>query len=394
MSRTAASSPPGGQLGEQLDDKEITSDGEPSPPWWRDVVSVLPAWVAARVLVATGYVLATVISNRLLTAHPEQLDNGLLAWDGTWYRDLATSGYHGVPIEGVRFFPLYPLLGRLFAIPAAGHTGLALVVLGNALSLAALVLLRRLVLLEKADHALADRAVWCLAVFPSAFVLVMAYSESLMLVAAIGAFIGLKLRRWWWVAALGLVAALSRPLGVLIMVPVGVELLRTWRAAGGRDRIASVVALAAPAIGLVSYLAWVGHVFGNWHLPFTVQDDLRGHLELPFDRIIEGFRQLAGSERFGDGLHLPFLLLLLVLLVITFRTWPARYGLFAAAILITAISAENLNSVERYGMSAFPLVLALAVVMRPPQVERAALTLMGGSVVALSSMAWLGAYVP
>jgi len=223
---------------------------------------------------------------------------------------------------------------------------------------------------------------------------VMAYSESLMLVAAIGAFIGLKLRRWWWVAALGLVAALSRPLGVLIMVPVGVELLRTWRAAGGRDRIASVVALAAPAIGLVSYLAWVGHVFGNWHLPFTVQDDLRGHLELPFDRIIEGFRQLAGSERFGDGLHLPFLLLLLVLLVITFRTWPARYGLFAAAILITAISAENLNSVERYGMSAFPLVLALAVVMRPPQVERAALTLMGGSVVALSSMAWLGAYVP
>ena len=59
-----------------------------------------------------------------------------------------------------------------------------------------------------------------------------------------------------------------------------------------------------------------------------------------------------------------------------------------------ALSAENLNSIERYGMSAFPLVLALAVVMRPPQVERAALTLMGGSVVALSSMAWLGAYVP
>jgi hypothetical protein len=339
-------------------------------------------------------VLAVVVSNRLLTERPEQINNGLLAWDGTWYRDLATAGYHGVPAEGVRFFPLFPMLGRLLGVPLAGHTGIALVLLANVLSLVAMVLLRRLVVLEKGDQVLADRAVWCLAVFPSAFVLVMAYSESLMLVAVIGAFIGLKLRRWWWVALLGLVAALSRPVGVLLVVPVVVELVRSWRPADGRERLAAVAAVIAPVVGLVSYLAWVGDAFGNWRLPFTVQDDLRGKVELPFDRVIEGFRQLAGSERFGDGLHLPFLLLLLVLLVITFRTWPARYGLFAAAILVTAISAENLNSVERYGLSAFPLVLALAVVMRPPQVERAALALMGGALVALSSMAWLGAYVP
>jgi hypothetical protein len=361
---------------------------------WADVVAVLPAWATARVLVATGYVLATVVANRLLDAHPEQLDNGLLAWDGTWYRDIATSGYHDVPLEGVRFFPLFSLLGRVLAVPLAGHTGIALVLLANVFSLVALVLLRRLVLLERSDPVLADRAVWCMAVFPSAFVLVMAYSESLMLVAAIGAFLALKLRRWWWVAALGLVAALSRPVGVLLVVPVAVELVRAWPAGTVRDRAASITALVAPVAGLVSYLAWVGHAFGDWKLPFTVQDDLRGKVELPVDRIIEGFRQLAGSERFGDGLHLPFLMLLLVLLVITFRTWPLRYGLFAAAILVTAISAENLNSVERYGMSAFPLVLALAVVLRPPQVERAGFTLMGGALVALVSMAWLGAYVP
>jgi hypothetical protein len=358
------------------------------------VVSVLPAWATARVLVATGYVLATVVANRLLDAHPEQLDNGLLAWDGTWYRDIATSGYGAVPLEGVRFFPLFSLLGRVLAVPMTGHTGIALVVVANVFSLVALVLIRRLVLVEKGDAVLADRAVWCLAVFPSAFVLVMAYSESLMLAAAIGAFIGMKRRRWWWVAALGLVAALSRPVGVLLVVPVAVELVRSWRSAAVAERTASVAALMAPVLGLVSYLAWVGHVFGDWKLPFTVQDDLRGQVELPFDRIIEGFHQLAGSERFGDGLHLPFLLLLLVLLVITFRTWPMRYGLFAAAILVTAISAENLNSVERYGMSAFPLVLALAVVLRPPQVERVGFTLMGGVLVALVSMAWLGAYVP
>jgi hypothetical protein len=239
------------------DTEEVAAESRPSG-LWGDVLAVLPAWVAARVLVGVAFVLATVVSNRLLDSRPEQLGNGLLAWDGTWYRDLATSGYHGVPSEGVRFFPLFPMLGRVLGVPLAGHTGIALVLLANVLSLVALVLLRRLVLLEKADLALADRAVWCMAVFPSAFVLVMAYSESLMLVAAIGAFIGLKLRRWWWVAVLGLVAALSRPVGVLLVVPVALELVRHWRDGDGRERVASVAALVAPVLGLAPSASGTG----------------------------------------------------------------------------------------------------------------------------------------
>lgn len=360
----------------------------------RDLIAVLPAWVTARVLVLAGYIVATVVANRLVGEHPQPLRDGLLAWDGTWYRDLATGGYNSVSLTGVRFFPLFPLLGRVLAAPFGGHVGLILVVVANLLSIVVLVLVRRLVVLEKGDAALADRAVWCVAIFPSAFVLVFAYSESLMLALTVGAFFCMRRGRWWWVAMLGLLAALSRPLGVLLALPVAVEALQGWRTAGGGDRLSRVAAVLAPLAGLAVYLAWVGHVFGNFRLPFTVQDDLRGGVEFPLSRIIEGFRQLAGSERFGDGLHLPFLLLLLVLLVVVFRTWPLSYGLYAAAILLAALSAENLNSIERYGMSAFPLLLGLAVVTRPPQVERAVMAVLGGGVVALSSMAWLAAYVP
>lgn len=359
-----------------------------------DLRAVLPAWITARVLVGVGYVLATTVANRLLGEHPEQLQNGLVAWDGTWYRDIARAGYHAVPLGGVRFFPLFPLLGRLLAVPFGGRDALSLVVLANVASLVAAVLLRRLVLAEKGDRALADRAVWCLTIFPSAFVLVMAYSESLMLVASIGAFGFLRGRRWWWAAAFGLVAALSRPLGVALAVPAIIEAWSAWRSARTSERAASIVAVAAPVAGLAVYLGWVGRVFGNFRLPFTVQDDLRGGFAFPTSRVIEGFRQFAGSERFGDGLHLPFLLVLLVLLVLTFRTWPVAYGTYAAVILVAALSAENLNSIERYGMSAFPLLLGLAVLTRPPQVERAVMAVLGGGLVALSSMAWLGAYVP
>jgi Mannosyltransferase (PIG-V) len=359
-----------------------------------EVVAVLPAWITARVLVLAGYVLAVAVSNRLVGQHPEQLNNGLLAWDGTFYRDLATSGYRSLPVGALRFFPLFPLLGRLVAAPLGGHVGVVLVVLANGLSLAVLVLVRRLVVLEKDDLALADRAVWCMAIFPAAFVLVFAYSESLMLVVTLALFLCLRRGRWWWVAPLGLAAALSRPLGVVVAVPVMVEAVRGWRTLTPGDWAARAAGVVAPFVGLATYLAWVGHAFGNWRLPFTVQDDLRGGVRFPVSRIIEGFHQLAGSQRFGDGLHLPFLLGLLVLLVVVFRTWPLLYGLYASAILVLALSAENLNSIERYGMSAFPLLLALAVVMRPPQVDRAVMAVMGGGVVALSSMAWLGAYVP
>ena len=59
----------------------MTQAGTSSPGsrLWSDVVAVLPAWVAARVLVSIGYVLAIVVSNRLLTERPEQIGNGLLA---------------------------------------------------------------------------------------------------------------------------------------------------------------------------------------------------------------------------------------------------------------------------------------------------------------------------
>ncbi len=359
-----------------------------------DLRCVLPAWVTARVLVAAGYVAAVAISDRLLHHHPEQLDNGLVAWDGTWYRDIAARGYHGVPLSGIRFFPLFPLLARWLAAPFGGAVSPWLVIIANVASLVAAVLIRRLVLLEKDDRRLAERAVWCSAIFPSAFVLVLGYAEALMLVATLGAFLCLRRERWGWAAAFGLVAALSRPLGVLVAVPALVEAARGLRRAGVGDVAARTLAVAAPVAGLAIYLGWVGHVFGNWRLPFTVQDDLRGRLVLPPARILDGFRQMLGSQRFNHGLHIPFLLLFVVLVVLTFRWWPASYGCFAAAIVVVAMSAQNLNSLERYGMNAFPLLLTLAVLIRPPQVERAAFAVMGGGMVALSSMAWLGAYVP
>jgi hypothetical protein len=103
---------------------------------------------------------------------------------------------------------------------------------------------------------------------------------------------------------------------------------------------------------------------------------------------------MFGAERLGDGLHIPFAIAFVALLVLTFRWWPVSYGIFAAIVLAVALGAENLNSLERYGLNAFPLALTLAVLTRNAKLDRVVTTVLAGGVVALSALAWTGAYVP
>lgn len=366
---------------------------------WRvvrpDVEAALPAWATARALAAAAYVLSIVAAEHLQDGtRTVQLRQGLFAWDGGFYRGIAEHGYRHEPIEALRFFPLFPALGRAVGVLALGNEAVGLLVVANVLALAAGALLHRLALRETGDARTAGRAAWLVALLPPAFVLVWGYSEAVMLAAAIGAFLAYRTGRWKWGAALGAVAALSRPIGVVLVVPAAIEAARGLRTVRGRERSARLLAVAGPVAGLVAYLVWAGMRFGSWLDPLRLQGDFRGRAVNPLSRLIEGAGQLAGNERLGDGLHLPFAVVFLALLAVVARRLPASYTAFAAVVLLAALSAENLNSLERYGLNAFPLVLGLAVATRDPRVERATFTACGAGFVALAALAWLGAYVP
>lgn len=360
-----------------------------------DLRAVATPWITTRVLILVGFITAFAISDRLTPdAHPNALTEGLVAWDGTWYRDIAQHGYSALPLEGLRFFPLFPLLGRALSILTLGRTDVALILIANIASLALAVAVRRLVRLERGSEVLADRAVWMVCLFPGAFVLAWAYAEALWLLAAVIVFWAIRGRRWGWAIVGGLVVGLSRPLGLVVAVPIAIELARVWRTAKNDERAIGLVAVCSPFVSTGIYMAWVGHVFGDSMLPYSVQGDLRGASINPVVRIWDGLSQMFGSQRLGDGLHIPFAIAFVILLVLTFRWWPVSYGIFAALVLAAALGAENLNSLERYGLNAFPIVLTLAVLAKDPRVERVVLLVLGGGIVALSAMAWTGAYVP
>ena len=356
---------------------------------------VLVPWLTVRLLIAVGFITAYAISEHLVpNARPTVLTEGLIAWDGTWYRDIANLGYNAVAPDGLRFFPLFPLLGEALSVFTFGRTDVALVLIANVASLALAVAVRRLVLFERGSKELATRAVWMVCLFPGAFVLAWGYAEALWILAAVAGFWAIRTRRWGWAIAAGLILGFSRPLGVAFAAPAAIELVRVWRSTQTPERALGITAMLSPFVATGAYLIWVGQNFGDSWLPFTVQNSLRGTSANPITRVWDGLTQMFGTERFGDGLHIPFAIVFVVLLVLTFRWWAVSYGVFAAIVLAAALGADNLNSLERYGLNAFPLALTLAIVAKNPKFDRVIVTVLAGGVVALTALSWTGAYVP
>lgn len=360
-----------------------------------DLREVIIPWLTTRVLIAIGFVTAYAASDHLAPLNrPNVLTEGLIAWDGTWYRDIAEFGYSAIDPEGLRFFPLFPLLGRAVSVITLGRTDVALILIANFASLFLAIAIRRLVLFERGSKELANRAVWIVCLFPGAFVLAWGYAESLWLLGAVFGFWAIRTRRWGWAIVAGLIVGYSRPLGIALAAPAAIELIRVWKQARNTERIIGAGAVLAPFAATGAYLLWVKSTFGDAWLPFSVQGSLRGSAENPLLRIWDGFSQMFGAERLGDGLHIPFAIAFVALLVLTFRWWPVSYGIFAAIVLAAALGAENLNSLERYGLNAFPLALTLAVLTKNAKLDRVVTTVLAGGVVALSALAWTGAYVP
>lgn len=361
-------------------------------------VAAMP-WVVSRVLVLGALGLARFIGDELHATgtHHLQLGQGLFSWDAAYYRDIAQHGYASVQhANGLRFFPLVPLLARGLGVVFLGHTAAALIVVTNVGALAFAALLHRLVLREWGDRALARRAVWLGLLAPPAMVLVTGYAESVLMALSVAVFLALRSRRWEWAALAGLLAGLTRPSGVLLVLPAAIEAARGWRAAKPRELARRVGAVVAPVVGAGIYLAWVEGVYGDGFLPMRLQQDpkLRGGWVEPVGRLVDAARDLFGGDRFGSGLHFVWALLFIGLVVVAVRRLPASYSAFAGVSVLVSLSAHNLDSFERYGLAAFPLVIAAALVVGRDDVERPVLVCSAAGLVGYAALGFLGISIP
>ncbi len=324
--------------------------------------------------------------------------SGLMAWDAAWYERIASLGYARAGRQSLRFFPLYPLLGRYLSFLPGLGVKVALLLVANLCSFAALLLLHRLVGREHLGKGTDTRSLWVLSLWPAAFVLVMGYSEGLLLLLSLAAFYLWRSDHPLWAVLPAFLAGLARPVGLLLVVPALVEAVR-WHRAGrrGRSHPASWAAaiLAAPA-GTATYLGWVAERYGDFFLPFSLQTSprRRGLAADPFVTLYDDGRDLLAGHHLGTALHAPFLVAFVLLALYLFARLPASYCWYTAATLIVAATAPNLASLERYGLACFPLSVALGRLITRRPAERVVLAGLAALLFALSCLAFAGLYVP
>jgi hypothetical protein len=375
-----------------------TSDAEQSVAG--DVAIAAVPWLASRALVLA----ALAVSRRVFDhsgAHPRPiaLHQGLLAWDGAFYADIARGGYDSVKTEGLRFFPLLPLAGRAVGLLPFVDARNGVLVVANLSALVAAVLLVRLVTFETGDRALATRTAVIFLLAPHAFVFVMGYAESLLCALALATFLGLRRERWWLAVVAGFAAGLCRPVGVLLVLPALVEAVRVGRRDRGRGRgfhIAPAIATIAPIAGLAAYLVWARDRTHDLWLVLRLQNDrnLRGGTVSPVTSVGHAFHELVSGDRVGYGLHAVTAVVIVLLVFVVGRRLPASYAVYAGASVLVALCARNLDSLERYALSTFPLVVGAGVLLRRPTLERLVYLLIGGGLVAAAVLAFTGALVP
>ncbi|WP_237702718.1 mannosyltransferase family protein [Candidatus Protofrankia datiscae] len=382
------------------------------PAWWRELPlrEIALAWLATRVATAAAYALAHYIDGQVRAAHPDGGTGtgvgtggltltGPLGWDAGWYAGIAEHGYAGSGEQSLRFFPLLPLLVRAVTVlpGLGGHTGVrvTLVVLVNLTAFAFVAALAQLARREGFGPAAVSRVIWLASLAPPAFVLVMGYTEALWGLLAVGVFAGIRSRRWELAAVCGLFAGLCRPVGVLLVAPVALEAARGITAAATADRLRRAAAVAAPAVGLGGYLLWAGIAHGDALAPIRLQrqQSLHGSSSNPAAVLWEAARGAVHGE-VGTALHVPWLLLVAVLLVVMVRTLPASYPLWAALTVAVLLTGSNLDSSERYAYGAFPFLFVAAALTRRDEVFRAVLTACAAMMVVYASLAFLGLYVP
>jgi Mannosyltransferase (PIG-V) len=286
--------------------------------------------------------------------------------DAAWFLRIATDGYSAGD-GSAAFFPLYPLAIEAVAwLPAIGPLGAALLI-ANASFLAALIVLHGLTRMEGMSAATARTTVLLISIFPTAFFFLAPYTEGPFLLLSVSAFWFARRDRWALAALMGALAALTRSVGLLLVLGLAVEAIQRSRE-DGRPLIPRLVASAAVAAGPALYfLYW--NVRGDPWAPVRAQETWQRVFTFPLETLVEAgrFAWRYGAYWLIDALVVGVVLVAIVAGIRWLRPGYLAYALASGLLpLFEPLPDRPLLSMPRFVVVIFPAfwVMARAVERR------------------------------
>lgn len=302
-------------------------------------------------------------------------------WDALQYLRIATQGYLDAQDGWIRivFFPLYPAAIWLLNLVVSNEHIAALAVSWLCLG-GACVYLYKLALLD-ADKPAARRAVKYLLLFPVAVFLGAPFSEAMFLLLSFACLYHARTGRFVLACAMGGLAALTRSAGMLLFIPVLIEMLGAhsltlplWRQSPGeklRRFFARSPALLLIPLGTAAYLLLNLALTGDAFFFLKMQSQKWGQnfgnyartLGVTFGQLTTGDWGLRDKLLLW-GSQLAMLLAGGLTLPVMARKLRVSYSVYAIAYLFVIFAPTWLLSGFRYYMGLAVLYPALALLTR------------------------------
>jgi hypothetical protein len=283
------------------------------------------------------------------------------------YFSLARFGY--LPVNPKHysmlvFFPLYPFLLNL----SAHLPGLNLINASYLLNIIFMTLTLTLLyqlLQQQFSAQISKLTLALLLLFPVSFFLFLPHPESLFLLLTTLTFWTLKRQRWHLAGGWAFLAALTRPQGFLLAVPIALNCFappETWR--HPQRWFKACFYSLCPLLGLLVYLGLNYFIAGD---PFAfLQRQNFSWGQQPFN-IIDSFflqahlfsgAQSAAASFIRWGLQISLLALSFISIIYACRKkLPFDYICFALIYLIFSFSLRNTISGQRYMLVLWPIFI-------------------------------------
>lgn len=286
-------------------------------------------------------------------------------WDTGWYLDIASNWYSTNLRSGEAvlnqanygFFPLYPLMMKIFGLVVLGKDYyLAGILISNISLIVGSIFLYKLVLIES-DNETALKSVKYLYLFPTAFILSGVFTESLFLTLSIVCFYYAAKRNWLVVGMSGFLLALTRYIGVLVLLPLLYEYLKT-KNFKFKNIKADILFLLFIPLGLSVYLSYCYYLTGDFLAYMHIHRLGWGnHFVNPLKILFSG---ISGND-INNLFSAYFTLTALLALIVFYKKIGFSYFLLGMYSILLPLSADNaLPSISRYALVIFPFFILFA----------------------------------
>ncbi len=299
-------------------------------------------------------------------------------WDTIHYLEIADFGYDFDLVNTV-WPPLFP-----FVIKVLGFfikPSILSAIIGSNIFFILGIFLLFILVEELFDEKISQNTIFYLLIFPTSFFLIAPYSESLFLTLSVTVFLLVRKKKWLWAGVISAFAALCRVQGIILVVPIVVELIRDYY----KDRNFryllknSLSCIYAPfAYGIYSLYVYFG-LHANW--PWETLSLYWGQrFALPWEGFYYTISSLMGYIKNID--YSPTIVKILNILLPLFSVYllfkvrkkiPISFSIYSWIMLFIIICKVDYNdslvSVIRYLLTVFPIFIAFAITIKNKYVK-------------------------